>query len=678
MQGYALELPDEQQIKAMLSRKIEDNRHRDDVILEFRKALRGENPIAAPQSMQYKVVVDHGYHLNAFINEKVSRYRPTPQYRVIPFSDDKVTRDASDETERAINILTENIELTSGDRSWKNVIEDVHQVDAGVERIERAPAAFWPDLIVGEDGKDNLMRICEDDEYESVKDKYLRQMGVPIKVTWVPLERFYPIFEGATMVEAFELEERSLRSVLANKLFDTTRLQGYALGQDGGMSQKVVILHYSNQQRHAYYALGPSDSGARKPVWPSLERSDSLVKGRPVLLHHYEHGIGRPLYNYVPGRGGGWLGGQSREETVMKALLALNQTADELRSQILTYVRSVLWPTRAMKYDPQARGGDDALPAAPTIPEGGVIAMWNTEELVNINQQIPDFRLAQWFYDSIEKRMAELAGSPGLFGQQQPGIETGYHQQLSLTQAEHLDAQLERSLELGAITRMLIIFEHVKAMGEKCYVHFKTVNARNRQIAKYLCIDPKKLDPMPMLEAKVRDPRPVDFLTGMQAVIQATQMRPGHNSPMLDDDTAREKFLGMNDNAAINRKILEQQYREKLLTGERVTQVLAQRLGLALAAAEGTSSANVQGASPAMVAAGQQLVASGETAQMGGVSPQTATDLAQGVGPVQPTGAGGALTGIGGGVPAGAPQPMQTMGRAQQLLQQVSAPPGMV
>jgi hypothetical protein len=35
--------------------------------------------------------------------------------------------------------------------------------------------------------------------------------------------------------------------------------------------------------------------------------------------------------------------------------------------------------------------------------------------------------------------MNALAGSPVLYGERQPGVNTGYHQQIQQNQAKHLD-----------------------------------------------------------------------------------------------------------------------------------------------------------------------------------------------------------------------------------------------
>jgi hypothetical protein len=180
----------------------------------------------------------------------------------------------------------------------------------------------------------------------------------------------------------------------------------------------------------------------------------------------------------------------------------------------------------------------------------------------------------------------------------------------------------------------------------------------------------------------VRDPRPADFLTSVQAALQATQIRPGHNTPLLDDDFVRENFLGVEDGDEVDRRILEQTMRTKLMQGDVVTQTLGLRLGMALARAEGAplTPEAMSGASPAFQQAAMQLATSGEAAKAGGIAPGNLLTMADhssvpippgGPAPIAQTGGGGALTGLGGGVPPGNPQPSQVAGKIQQLLQAV-------
>ena len=681
---YAFSLPDEATIRALLARAIDMYRDRDAIIAKFRDAINGKNPITAPQSTQFKTVAKHGYHLQAAQNEKTSRYRRIPEMKVLPFSVGKPAQKEADALERAVNVALDTIDMTSGGNVWKNVVHDVHLLDAGVERWEAAPAAFWPELVVtkleGEDEpKDNLMRLYQDKNlYEKKKDEYIRAAGIPLRRVYVPLERFYPITEGPTIVETFEVEPRSLRSVLSNPLFNTSGMSGYPQTQDGGLSVEVAILHYCNQNWHAYYALGPSYES--RQMWPTASSTASLMMGQPTLLHAYEHGLGETIYNYVVGRGGGWLNGTNNIDGVMKALLELNQDADELNSQILTYIRNVLWPTRVAYYDKQARGIDDAPPKPPVIPEGGIVSMFVGEKIENIVQNLPDFQLATWAYQNIKDRISELAGSPVLFGERAPGVNTGYHQQLQITQAEHLDAQLEASLAYGAEQGALKMLKWIKRLGERVYVVGKEIETKKRITAQYLSIDPKKLSPMPQLAAKVRDPRPTDFLTSSQAALQLTQVRPGHDDPMVSDAWALENLLGVELPEDVERQKLEEKYRRKLLNGDVITQMLGMRLGLALAEREGqaVTPEMVAGASPAFQQAAQQMNQSGEAAAMGGVSPGTAAAAIQGQSEAgtalaPPTsGLAGMMAGVGGGIPAGNPQPMQQAGRIQQILSQVT------
>lgn len=658
---------------------------RDRLIAQMRQHLEGKNPIKVPKSVQFRAVSEHTYRLNAIFNEKTARYKADPEGKVIPIGRNgkvsKANRDDCEELEKGINAAIEQVSIQGAERDWLRVVWDLHVADAAVEKWLRAPNAFWPKLFpykIDPDDPDSeetndLLQVYSDDKlYEKAKEDYKRNCGLPITRMHVPIERFYPVFEGSMLVEGFEFSERSLRSIRNNKLFDTSMLSGYGPGADGGLSQQVVIMEYSNPVWHAYYALGPSSQG--NPEWPTITQTRSLSLGQPVLLHAYKHGLGEPVYNYLAGRGGGWISSTSWADTVMVPLLDLNQQLDNTNSQLATLIRNTSWPTRAVFYDKESRAADDGPPKAPNIQEGEMIALFNTEKIENIMQSLPDYRLAEWQFGQIVDRMNELAGSPVVFGDRQAGVSTGYHQQLQMTAAEHLDSQIEAALARGVVQGIQKIFLHVKAMGEKCYVFAPEKQSKlSSKTGQYICIDPAKLDPIPQLGAKVRDPRPTDYLSMTQTAIQLTTIRPGHNTPLVPDNWAREELLGIHNPEDMERDLMLQTFREAVsnpMSNPLIVSDIMQRLGLELAQRQSAqlTPEEVAGSSPAFQqAAGAMNGQGGEASMMGGISPANAgaqVDAKR----VPQTGAGGMLKGVGGGLAPGAAQPAQTFGRARQVM----------
>jgi hypothetical protein len=685
-------VPSETEIRSMLDYAREIQQVRNKMILRLRDHLEGKNPITVPRSMQYVAKSSHGFHLNAIFNEKIARYRSNPQFKCVPVSksgaptQESISRAA--ELERALNALMLTFSENASDTSWERVVRDVIMMDAGVEKYLPVPSQKWAALVpsrrryideetgeeVEEDQEyDDLYRMLvsqgREGEYEKAKDEYLRAAGVPILRQWVPLERFYPLFEGDLLYDCFEIEERSLRSVLQNPLFSPDALRGLPKIENGGVRQRVVLLHYCNCHYYAYYLLAPRTARGQ---WPSLL---NIAEGQPRLLYAFEHGIGRPLYNYIIGRGGGWKDGTSEIEPMLTALLDLSQDLDEMRSQTMTYVRRVGWPTRIWKVSAERRDVDGALPPTPEVPEGGVIPIWSDESIEPIHEQFEQFGQIRWLYDSTEVRMNSLAGSPALFGLRTPGVETGYHQQIQITQAESLDAKIEQRLAAGAVNGVRIVLDIVRALGEKVYVQSVAKDRRGREIGQYLCIDPEKLDPLPLIFAKVRDPRPQDILVASQAALQLTQVRPGHNSPLVTDAWALEELLGISDPEQMEREKWIQVKRREWLASPIVSQMIGKALGLALAEQEHpgpVQPGEAEQASPAFLEAIRNINASGEAARMGGVAPDQL--VAQAIGRVQQQfGTGGALRGVGGGLPPGAPQPLQTVGRGRQILRDTGA-----
>lgn len=626
--------PNTGDIREMLSSTVEYWKDRNTVITDLRDMILGNNKISAPTSTQYKIRTLHTYLLASTFNEKVSRYTQQPLIQAIPSDITDDARHDSTELEKALEVAFYEMERKGDGDVWSRVALDAVMLDAGVERIERAPAAFWPELS----------------HYES-KDlgmEYKKEQGLPMRTVYVPLESFYPIYEGPTLVESFEIETRSLRSVYRNKSFSTDKLKEMAPPADmtGGLDTQVTILHYSNMEWHAYYALAPSSNSN----WPQADVLNKTNIGEPVLLSAYKHGIGQSIYNVVAGRFGGWKGNNNRIEGVNKGLMELNQAADEIISQAFTNVRAKYWPTMLHKINPELRppvaGGGP--PNAVRVPEGQDMVLFNDESLEPLFKAQDD-PAVPWLLGQIQNQMGRLGGSPVLFGDSGPGVETGYHQSLQITQAEHLDEKIEQHLSQGAIQRATIVLSHVKASGQKVPVHYVETGNDGKKRGKYLILDPDKLSPMPRFDALVRKPRPVDFAAALRSAREASDERQG-KGPLLSDDTIRESILNINSPDEEKLKILIEKQKNSLVESGVLSERIAEALNLKLAQ-EGTPDISPEVASsadPAVLQAMDNLKRNAAAVQAG-VSPQIAEQ------------AGGVPLAT--GQPVGQSQPEQAVGQ---------------
>ncbi|KKK81978.1 hypothetical protein LCGC14_2807990, partial [marine sediment metagenome] len=395
---------------------------------------------------------------------------------------------------------------------------------------------------------------------------------------------FYPHYEGSTQVETFELEQRTLREVLRSTSFSQAakaKLGEFSQTTDKGMSQLVSIARYCNLRYSAIYAMAPTQTG----LWPNLTQGpfgEQLSIGDPILLSSYEHKLNRVLYNSVSGRYGGWKGPHNRIEPVNKGLMELNQMADEVASQVLTNVRAKNWPNLIAKYDPEHRAPVAGNPPkAPKLPEGDNISMFIGESLEPIFRPQDD-PMVTWIFDVIREQIGRLGGSPVLFGDRAPGVETGYHQSLQITQAEHLDDKIEQHLSVGAVQRATLVLEHVIAMGEKVPVHYITTDDQGRRSGQYLYLDPAKLNPMPVLDASVRKPRPVDFAASLRAAREASDERQG-KGPLLPDHVIRGELLSRGQPDDDRRLITVEREQRKLLESGVLSDKIAEQLNLQLA-----------------------------------------------------------------------------------------------
>ncbi len=344
-----------------------------------------------------------------------------------------------------------------------------------------------------------------------------------------------------------------------------------------------------------------------------------------MLMKAYKHNLGRTLYNSVAGRFGGWKGNTNRIEGINKGLMELNQAGDEVFSQVFTNIRNKYWPNLIQTFDPAHRTETSgAAPKAQNIQEGQNIAMWKGETVEPIFKPVNDDAVP-WLFEKIQEQVSRLGGSPVLFGARQPGVETGYHQALQITQSEHLDDKLEQHLAQGAVQRALLVLSHVKAEDQDIPVHHIEKNsATGRRVGKYLWLRPMDLFPLPRLSASVRKPRPVDFAAAMRTAADASSEREG-KGPLMDDDTIRESILNMTAPDEIRFKVLLQKEQNKLIESGVLSDKIAEAMNLKLA------QKNVPEMTPEMLASADpavlqalQGITRNQAAVAGGVSPQVA------------------------------------------------------
>lgn len=649
LEDYGIDLPSEVTLASRFSYAISFWQNRNKFIADVRKAAEGLNEIEAPVSTQYKIRVLHTYILASLLNEKMARYMSLPSFQVIPDDDlDDAAREKSSRIERALNVGNYEIERKSDGDVWNRVVMDSILLDEGVEKILCSPNAFWYELVQNDrEVKAGIKAKSSYPMKSKERDQYKKENGVPLTKWYVPLEYYFPIYDGPNLVEQFEISERSVISVLNNSLFaneDNERGQEALRtltpsSKDGGVSRTVTIVEYVNNVHHAYY-LASYQSSNSNGRWPRVTPVTTSYGGQLRYLYSYEHGIGRSIYNSVAGRLGGWKTQTNRIEGVGKALVELGQAADEIVSQVFTNVRAKYWPSLNFQMDPEKRGfgvGQNK-PDAPTIKEGEAIVTFTGEDIKPIFKPEED-PMAMWLFSTIQEQIGKLGGSTVLFGGREPGVDTGYHQALQTTAAESLDEKTEQHVAIGASQEALIEMLYYKHLGEKIWMHYQEVDPGDstRKRGKYVYLDPEDLTPMPRLDVQVRKQRPVDYIAALRAAREASDDRQG-KGPLLSDDTIRAEILSIQaPDMEYKKTIIESQKREIINNGVLSSQIGdAINIKLAKLGTPNISPEVLSQADPSLVAAIQQ--GSEGTAQAGGLDPKLLGQMAQAPGAGLPPG----------------------------------------
>ena len=621
MDYKGIELPDEDQLYTDFDNLRQYWHPRDELIKEIRTYLANANPVEAPKAAKFKVVIYHTGMLAGVIAEKASRYKSIPDLQVTLNNPlDELERERSSNQERWLRAAQFEMERMGDGGAWDRVMLDVLSMDMGVERIERIQAALWPDLIEYTLYPDKQPKLFD-------RTAYKKERGVPVRSTYVPLEYCYPRFDGPTACEVFELETRSVYSVLKDPMF-SDRMSEFKDEYEGkDKSQDCIILHYDTPKCHAYYLM----VGTAQPIATQQRNNRDWVTtatGRLHLLDAYEHNLGRVQYNLVAGRFGGWKTANGGIIDTIKIILHQNSIADQVGSQMATNIRATSWPTFKFMIDPNQRGlPTTGTPPAPVVQEGTDVPLFVGEDLLPLvepkeNEVIP------FFFDFIRQNLSGLAGSTVLTGSNQPGVRTGYHEAQQISQAEGIDEKIEEHAAFGAIQRGTLILLHARAMGEEVWAHYTEREPKTgRRLGNYIPLNPAELYPLPRLAARVRKPRPVDAVAMLRAAREATDDRGG-KGPLLSDDTALETYLAVEEPDIESKKKLIESQKRALVESGVLPNKIAEQLNLKLAVSnipdlnEGT----VQQADPALNAAIQQMAP--QTTNAGGVNPHTLMQVA--------------------------------------------------
>lgn len=638
---YAVDYPDNEDVPWLLDDLVTFYEFRDNLARRARDMEAGRNEITLPKAKGWVPVARRTFKLKSILNMKLSRFGHLPEAAIIARSDHQKHLDDAQAIENWLREAMAEINRKANG-FWLPAVLDALILDEGWVRVDRAPAAFWPDLVpVGEDedpetisqSRRDFMRLFESSEkdYEKAKEEYKQRAGVPIRCEYVPAEQMYVYREGGQEIYNFELDYRPLRSVLENPLFDTSDIQ-YSMDyskQKPKMTEMVPIAKYSNQAVTAYYVL--SSRRADDMWFPGVE--ELQIDGVAYTTHpiwKFEHGLGNIPYARIPGRFGGWRAEHNGIESVTEALCEMNQYLDELLSQAFTNVRARFWPTKIVKLDPEKRGETKGRPQPINTREGGDITLWNTEE-VGLLFEAQDDPIFQFVWSAVEDEMSSMGGAPALFGLPQAGVETGYHESLRISQAESLDAMISDGLAQGWTNVCTRVLQQVKAIGEPVYAQHVGKSAANqgRRVVKSIKLDPDQLDPMPKIDSQITKPRPLDLIAMIRAAIDLTSPY-GDKPPLASQRYAREVLLQIDDPAYEESRIrIEAMVAQGLGSGV-IQQDILEKLKLAMVQdmAPGTDANTVAQSDPALLDSIRE-VNQNEAADplSGGVDPRIVNDV---------------------------------------------------
>lgn len=631
-----------------------------EIYQEIQKHLRREHSVTAPDETSYEIRKVLLGRYRAHLNERLSRFLPVPRIRVLP---DDLTSDSeafASQLEKSIAEMRRQLSLTND--SWGLALTDVLTCEEGWELYEPYVSSAWPELIPGEDNKDSFTRMLGDtDAAREARMNYKRERPLPVTSRYVPLSSMLPI-PDYNLYEAYEYGEQSLNSVLGNPLFskegrDAVR-KAFGEGGRASLTKNVSIVYYCNCDTYGYYAVGTTDATSKEGIQPGVTTNG--MTGTPILLHSYEHGIGENLYNPIMGAHGGWMGGgRDFIKGRVQALLDLETYLDTIASQAMTNLGETWWPTLVVARNIERPGSGIAMDPSEAELLDGLSRKTGHDINIYTGESItPLFEpkanpLFESLFQKFQQSFDMIGGSSSLYGIHQPGVETGYQEENMRTQSESQFARVESGIAKGAITGTIKALAIIRETGEDCVIR-QPRRKNGRMTYEEYVIRPEDLKQMPLLDAQVRAPRPIDLPVQIRAFKEAVAPVNGPGTQAMSVRQARQNLLGDEhpDETALLVKAEEQE--QQFWASDIPQQIMAQKLGLAQLseiAGEVTDAANAaMQADPGMTS---QL-----TAFVNNTAPVGASE--------------GMGQGAGGGALGGQPQPEQAQGRAAQIQQDMA------
>ena len=527
-----------------------------------------KNPVEVPSGTIFTIKPVRMGTLRASKNERLARFLPAPRYRVVaPGFSDPAQAYAS-KLERATNGLIYEIRRNNDD--YGRTVGDVLTFEGGAMLWEANSAAAWPRLVVGVDGYDDIIRDMPDGEdgdekamskaaaaKHEAREKYKRELGNGqlsklFTHTHVPYECLFPFPDENVPSEFIHVEFRSVRKVLDNDLF-SPEAKGHLRQQvdEGYISfkQVVPIIRYCNCETYAYYLVNEvyTPQAATTLIKQFMQKHTLNSPQEVYFLYSYEHNAGVPLYTQYIGSEGGWNAGDN-ENLIgkLEALDGLNTVRDDLATQVLTNIRNRNWPVMVTKtsLERPAQPLNDNDPRMIKHAGSMDIQLYVGEELSPVPMPQIDPMLPGFQADVIES-LAKLTGAPGLFGIHQSGVDGGFQESTLLSQAESTFARTESNIVTAAVNDVLVLYSLIKAIGEKVWVRVESKSPEGRRYYESLCIDPKQLDPMPMMDATVKAPPVADFKQQLANYAAATANIGGPGTAALTRPAAREAYMNI-------------------------------------------------------------------------------------------------------------------------------------
>ena len=538
-----------------------------DVIDARRRALfLQENPVPHPSHVPIQVV--HMGVATEVVNRLLGILDDFPRVQVFSTSVEELKVKRATKVEDFSNTLFPALMEDRDEDVWRLVLEDVLRYGRGYDQLLYVPnrwSSDAPDFPKKEKSE-------EYDEYGKRAKQWKLRAKIPMVWRHCPARNVFMWHDDYGIAEALIVTKRRVKDLLSQ--YNVPNLKEYVDGSPEMAHSYALLAEYWSRDWSAYWAGLPTEN----------KSDETDTRSGVAILRDIEDGelaeVSPNLYGYVPvvetvGMMSTETSRARRQMSVFDHMMPICEYLDQLVSQKASAVRVWAWPTPYLKNLSVGNLNvsnlalqEDGRPVDVEIEPGKMFTLLPGEEIGWL--VAPESGAGADELIGLIQNQAEALGiSSAMFSANALG-SNGYLYNSVMNAIRSKYSPVLNHIKTAHIARTRHALGVVEMVGEPLYI-FK--HGDGREVAgEWFTLGPKDIgDSIYTLNVDYEDHLPTDDAGDMGMAVQAV----GGEHPLMDRNTAREKYLHIIDPERTEERIRVQQFMDR----PEIADILVNRAG---------------------------------------------------------------------------------------------------